>query len=817
MAIDRTLVTPPPNTPRPRLVASPPSPTLTPSLLAALWLQKYPDSTWVQGLLRLADEDLVETWIEGTQKAWMASWHPWLDTVGIHDADLITRMQNFLRNLRELTWFGPFRDAGWSPRDLNPFVLRYLLGLLRPLYTPKGFREDPTSADTPALPDISARIIACPWILVQGFWEASTVLTNTWGTPPQVLQTLTDLTSKHPAELSPWAQSMLPGFAALILAFLDRVRRTGHSTLTIAPDRGTNWVAKAADWIGSDAALMDPWLIAMQSAPDDQPNTDLQRLYFTHFAPTFQFVQTPAGRGSPHFALSGVFWQEVRTAMMLRSRWQTDTHDTTVPRFPLPDNWDALLNTLTIGSKHEPLDTEQRQALETLWQSPITFLTGPPGSGKTELLALWAQLMQTVAQTYPDLPATGRIRWMAPTGKAAEQISNRLGSIPMLPEDAPRTIHHHFQMYPQLIGYPNHVVIDQCAEDLYNGALVVDEFTMCDTSLLHAVVRAASWWNSDFKRYEAAPFRLVFSGDPDQLPPVSPGHPLAILDVLDSLKAPTGVPHPHASLTTVHRNQMAPFLRAIREQDATQWPSLVGQTAVQFHHAPSMSDLLALVDRTVHQVLETTPLVERTIPQILGATHDVVDPLNDQIQALLHPTREPGRFTAGDKVLYQRNDTALDLVNGSDGMVVEAHGDHGQVQWNLPNGTTVVLPYTTDTPMMLAYAITVHKAQGSEWPVTILLAPAQTWFQSEELSDAPNSTKIHGWNDRRLVYTALSRGKPRVIILSGLPLEEFVQTVTSLPSLRRISQLERSLRGGKYAIPWNPRIPQQAPKKSRRS
>jgi len=816
MAIDRTLVTPSPNPQRPHLVTSPSSPALTPSLLAALWLQKYPDSTWVQGLLRLADDDLVATWIEGTQKAWMTSWHPWLDAVGIHDADLITRMQNFLRNLRELTWFEPFRQAGWSPRDLNPFVLRYLLGLLRPLYTPKAFRDDPTSADAPALPAISQRIIACPWILVQGFWEASSVLTTTWGNPPQVLHTLTDLTAQHPADLSPWAQSMLPGFAALILAFLQRTRQTGHSTLSIAPDQQRNWVAQAADWIGADSEMMDSWLAAMQSSSDDRAHTTLQQLYATHFSPTFRFEQTPGGTGRAHFALSGMYWQEVRTAMMLRSRWRSSVNDPWVPEFPLPNDWESLLNAVTIGPNHEALDDEQRKALTTLWRSPITFLTGPPGSGKTELLATWARLMNEVAQRHPDLPATGRIRWMAPTGKAAEQIHGRLGTFPMHPEDTPRTIHHHFKMYPQLIGYPDHVVVDQCAEDLYNGALVIDEFTMCDTSLLHAVVRAASWWNQDLKRYEPAPFRLVFSGDPDQLPPVSPGYPLAVLDVLDSLKAPPGVPHPHVHLPTIRRNQMAQILQAIRGQDAQQWPSLVGQTDVQFHHASSMDDLLALVDRTVLQVLQTRPLVERIVPQILGATHDVVDPLNDQIQALLHPNRGSGRFTVGDKVLYQRNDSALELVNGSDGIVVEADGDHGQVEWNLPSGKQVILPYTADTPMMLAYAITVHKAQGSEWPVTILLAPAQSWFVTNE-DGTTMPSKIHGWNDRRLAYTALSRGKPQVIILSGLPLDDFVHAVTSLPMPPRVSQLERSLRWGKYAIPWNSCIPTQAPRRSRRS
>jgi len=788
---------------------------LTPVLLGSLWLQKYPDSTWVQGLLQLADADRITGWMEASEKLWIADWHAWLDAVGIRDADLITRMHAFLVNLRMLTWFEPFQDAGWAVQDINPFVLRYLLGLLRPLYTTRALREDPTSADVPALPTISARVIACPWILVQGFWEASSVLTQTWGDPAQVLHTLAALTDQHPADLSPWEQSVLPPFAALILAFLQTTRRTGNSTLSIAPTYGRNWVAQAADWLSMDAEQMDTWLGAMQSVVDGPPSTSLQRVYATHFSPTFQFVQTTAEQGKPHFALRGVYWQEIRTTMMLHSRWRARAQDPLVPTFPLPADWDARLNAVTIGPNHEPLDREQREALTTLWESPITILTGPPGSGKTELLSVWARLMQAVATEHPDWPGLGRIRWMAPTGKAAEQICVRLGSLPMLPEDAPRTIHHQFQMYPQLIGYPNQAVVDQCAEDLYNGALVIDEFTMCDTTLLHAVVRAASWWNTDLKRYEAAPFRLIFSGDPDQLPPVSPGYPLAMLEVLDDRKAPPGVRHPHVRLETIRRNQMAEILRAIREGDAAQWPGLAGQTDVEFHHAASFDAWQTLIEHEVQRILQTRPLVERVVPQLLGATHDVVDPLNDRIQALLQPHPVTGRFMVGDKVLYQRNDSALDLVNGSDGIVVEAEGDHGQVEWNLPNGHTVVLPYTADTPMMLAYAITVHKAQGSEWPVTIVLAPAQTWFEANTDTQTTPSTEIHGWHDRRLAYTALSRGKPHVIILSGLPLEDFVQTVTSLPARRRVSQLERSLRWGKYAIPWNDRIPAHAPKKSR--
>jgi len=558
----------------------------------------------------------------------------------------------------------------------------------------------------------------------------------------------------------------------------------------------------------------------MQTHAESNPaRNDLQALYIAHFSPLFQFVQTPAGQDHPHYALSGMFWQEVRTAMMLHGRWRSSVNDPWVPEFPLPNDWESLLNAVTIGPNHEALDDEQRKALTTLWRSPITFLTGPPGSGKTELLATWARLMHTVATQQPDLPATGRIRWMAPTGKAAEQILHRLKALPMLAEDAPRTIHHHFQMYPQLIGYPKPAIVERCTEDLYQGALVVDEFTMCDTSILHAVVRAASRWNGTLKRYEASPFRLIFSGDPDQLPPVSPGYPLAVLEVLDSLKAPPGVPHPHVHLPTIRRNQMADVLRAVREQKADIWPPLGGSTGVQFYHASTREDFVALVHRTITDVMAQTSLAKRTVPQVIGATHDLVDDLNRQIQDWLHPDpdRPIGWFAVGDHVLYQRNDSALELVNGSDGIIVEAEGDHGKVKWNLPNGQSVLLPYTADTPMQLAYAITVHKAQGSEWPVTIVLAPAQTWF--DEPSDppkAPKRTTIHGWHDRRLVYTALSRGKPHVIILSGLPLDDFVQTVTSIPAYPRVTQLERSLRWGTYKIPWTPKKPAQAPHRTRR-
>ena len=832
-----------------------------PELLRELFLQQHPDALSAATLLTEIASPHLDRWLHPN-----TPWPPIQTEIlaactqhGLDHTATITQITRFLQKMHQQAWFKPFRRAGWTVRDMDPFHLYYAANILHPLYQDGPQTEDADDSMTRSFDTDDAlvrRLIACPWILAQAYWDIPNNLLARWPKPAQLLTQWSRLAAKNPDPQYP--SEWMAAFAALILAFFAHMRQARSSVLPLR--RKNSWLDHAAHWLHVSSDELAPAYQAMVSQTVSSPRQDAYRQYFS---PKFQFIvindRTTTAKSTAHYALSGLYWQEIRTAGMVRARLATNPHDAQVPLFPLPDHWKALLDAARIHAA--PLDDEQRAALTTLWQSPLTILTGPPGSGKTELLALFADLMQRVQHDQPQ-SASGRLCWMAPTGKAAEQLHLRLGaySWPILPEDAPRTIHAHFHMYPQLIGWPDLTVAENYVNTLYNGGLVVDEFTMCDTSVLHAIFRMATFWQSASKSYEMTPFRLILAGDPDQLPPVNPGYPLGLLDALDQYLAPAGVPHPHAHLSVIRRNNGAitDLLTGLRDQDPQRFTHVLKRGSnVDYHQADSLEMLYRLLHQVIDQLQHDTPPAERVVPTILAATNQVAILSNTAVQTWQHPDHPipntpsaPTQYLTGDKVLYRRNHHDLGLVNGSDGTVVSsnASGTQGTIEWNLPNGHTLSLSFTPQTPIMLSYALTIHKAQGSEWPVVILVAPLREWLpqdpaettewdeKDEEIPDgnlADNASDasvpprtgtrpiIPGWHDRRLIYTAISRPKTRLIILSALPWTDFTQMLLALPVKRRASQIFRSLSQprNKFCIPWTPKplpAPARQPRRPRR-
>ncbi len=779
------------------IVTAPVTTHLPSSLLAALFLQDHPNAIPLSQLIEKLSADSLNAFLNkrSTQNLVLTKLHAWAADEGIYDAQSLQDLIKFFIAMRQQAWFTPFSHAGWDRKDIDPYLLLYAIRILQPLYQAHKASEDLTDQEIPPILNIVDRIITCPYILTQAFWETSTLKAQN-NDPQKFLHQVITIARTTQTPWSSQEHEWLTQFATIVLAFLNKMDQTKSSILTINKTRPDNWINDAAKWL---KCTPDDLIQAVSTMSTDQlQKSTMHELFIQTFSTLFQFelIQNPHNSAHlPHYALSGMYWQEIHTAKMIDARITRIIHPGEPNQlYPLPAHWRALLNSISIAK--QPLNDEQRQALTTLWQSPLSILTGPPGSGKTQLLAVFAELMARVAQTEPGLPATGRIRWMAPTGKAAEQLAIRLKNISLDPEDQPRTIHSHFQMYPQLFGFPHRTTVEQCSNDLYNGALVVDEFTMCDTSLTHAIFRVASFWDSPSKHYEAAPFRLILSGDPDQLPPVSPGYPVAIVESLDTRVPPVGVPHPHATLTTVfrHDGDMAKILQALRENNPALWPA--GNSSSYKHYCVnSLEDMQSIVEE-----LYQTHRDHR--PPILATVNTLASHYNTILQEFTHPGQPSQPFYPGDPVMYRKNDSGLQLVNGSDGIVTEAEHDHGIVEWNLPNGLPLSVPYTSQDPLVLSYAMTVHKSQGSEWPTIIFLAPPSDWFSTPD-SPTGSTTGFKGWSDRRLLYTALSRAKTQLIIISSVNAQEFAQAAIGLKTKYRLSQLERSLNYGKYQIPWN--------------
>ena len=407
----------------------------------------------------------------------------------------------------------------------------------------------------------------------------------------------------------------------------------------------------------------------------------------------------------------------------------------------------------------------QRQAVELAAREGVLLLTGGPGTGKTTTVRAIVTLFGRMGLD---------VLLLAPTGRAAK----RLGEVCDM--DA-QTIHRCLGMsYNELTGEVTFKKNEK--EPLEAGAVIVDEMSMVDLELMQALLRALR-----------PGCRLVMVGDPDQLPSVGPGNVFGDLIRSDTV--------PVAALHTVFRQA---------EQSAI----IRNAHAVNEGRAPDLnnkqSDFFFLCRRAPDRLVQTVvELCRERLPKNMGiaaADIQVISPtrrgecgtgnLNRALQAALNPAA-PGKrqktwgdvtFREGDRVMQNRNN--YDVIWEKDSGDVGAgifNGDVGVIEEIDPSGELITIRFddrtAAYTPDMLgqldmAYAITVHKSQGSEYRAVVLVsAPA-----------AP------GLMVRGVLYTAITRAR-ELLILVG---DDVVpgQMAANDRRQRRYSGLRRRLRQG---------------------
>jgi exodeoxyribonuclease V alpha subunit len=369
----------------------------------------------------------------------------------------------------------------------------------------------------------------------------------------------------------------------------------------------------------------------------------------------------------------------------------------------------------------------QRLAFDALKQAEVVVLTGGPGTGKTTLL-------RGLSACLGDLGL--RVAQAAPTGRAARRMAESTG------RDA-KTIHRLLEFQPQTMGF------ERTAQNpLEDDVVVVDEVSMVDVELFAALLAAL--------RKEA---RLILVGDPDQLPSVGPGTVLADLlelgrqgterlavvrltevfrqarasmivtgahDVLKGRDPRTGQKGQDADLFLIERDDPEACLEVIKELLSKRIPTRFGL------------DPLAQV-----QVL--TPMHKG----LLGATN-----LNRELQQLLNPASgDDGlRYREGDKVMQIRNNYDFEVFNGDIGRVTAIGRDPDWIEVSFPDRQGPVrYPAGELDQTQLAYACSVHKSQGSEYPAVVI----------------PLHTQHYVMLQRNLLYTAITRGKQLVVIVGS--------------------------------------------------
>ncbi len=432
--------------------------------------------------------------------------------------------------------------------------------------------------------------------------------------------------------------------------------------------------------------------------------------------------------------------------------------------FPAPPNLDDMIGNIAGGSGIV-YSREQEQAIREAAVSGLLIITGGPGTGKTTILngilALFGQMQM-------------KCLLAAPTGRAAKRLSEVTG------EDA-STIH---RLLEANIDQNTGKMFFAKDEDspLKVDAVIVDEMSMVDMELLYALLQAVPQGK-----------RLILVGDADQLPPVGPGFPFS--DMLRSGKLPT------VRLTEIFRQaQQSLIVMNAHRVNHGELPEL---TAVDrdffFMRRRSEEDLCSLIRDLCASRLPGKKGIPPEQIQVLSPTRKGgagTVHLNQLLQQALNPAAPhkkekafgPYIFREGDRVMQIRNNYGL-LWKKTDGSAVGAgifNGDIGTIkEIDLEAETMTILfedreadyDFTQLIELEPAYAMTVHKSQGSEYRCVILTA----WNGSPYLLS------------RSVFYTAITRARELLIVVGR---EETVADMTRNDKKnRRYSGLKLRLEG----------------------
>ncbi len=394
---------------------------------------------------------------------------------------------------------------------------------------------------------------------------------------------------------------------------------------------------------------------------------------------------------------------------------------------------------------HRTLDPLQAAAIQKALEERFVVLTGGPGTGKTTVVAclLWALL-----EADSTLHAQS-IVLCAPTGRAQARLVESVGEnlarlrtagVALSTAQAGLATTNAGTLHSLLGARPDGTFRHHLGNPLPYRVLVVDEASMIDLPMFAALLDAVP-----------PQAHLVLVGDPDQLPSVDVGAVLA-----DLLAAPALKRH-HTRLEKTFRNagRIADFSASIRENAWNSelapvlaleaWKHGQGRTAGAVHHLEG--DLVPLLEAWVERWL-----VDPGFGCILCAVHggpsgrEAVNRHCDEM--LRRRTGWKGRFFPGQPVILGRNHPERNLWNGDLGRIVEENGE----LWAC-FGAVKVRPGQLDG-LDSAWAITIHKSQGSEFAEVLFLLPDR---------DTPILTQ-------QIVYTAITRAKKSVLLWGDLQL-----------------------------------------------
>ena len=379
------------------------------------------------------------------------------------------------------------------------------------------------------------------------------------------------------------------------------------------------------------------------------------------------------------------------------------------------------------GKQEIALAEQQRQAIRSGIRSQALVITGGPGTGKTTLVQGIVRILRAKKQ---------RVLLAAPTGRAAKRLSEATG------RDA-STVHRLLEFDPQSRTFQRGP-----ERPLSADLLIVDEASMLDVSLAHSLVKAVPEGG-----------RLVLVGDVDQLPSVGPGRVLG--DLIDSGAVDV------VRLTEIFRQAEKSLIVTNAHQ--------VNRGEMPARQPPPGGDAdFFFIERTMPEEVLSTLLhvVAERIPAGFGLdpARDVqvltpmnrgllgTENLNRELRARLNPPRagalELARgervFRVGDKVMQVRNNYELEVFNGDLGRVTHVDPEEKTLRVEMDDGRLIGYEASDLDELVPAFACSIHKSQGSEYPAVVV----------------PLHTQHYVMLERNLLYTALTRAR-RLAILVG--------------------------------------------------
>ena len=385
---------------------------------------------------------------------------------------------------------------------------------------------------------------------------------------------------------------------------------------------------------------------------------------------------------------------------------------------PLPFNERFIDESETqTGLKYAP---QQREAFSLLKKTGVGILTGGPGTGKSTVI-------NGILMAYEKMKPGGVIRLCAPTGRAAQRITETTGREAV-------TIHRLLEYKPFGRGMD---VQRNASNPIEADIIIVDESSMLDIELASLFFSAVG--NGTL---------VILVGDINQLPSVGAG------DVLHDLITSGVVPV--VQLTTVYRQaETSPIIANARAINAGIDNLIQNEDFVinKYQNDADIAD--AIIEYMQNNYDSTDPFgIQVLVPSRVGKAG--LTELNSRLQEVLNPGRsgvQYGRtcYRENDKVIFTRNNYDAGYFNGDIGVVTEARNGQLVIKFQGKDDTVVISKELLED-VMLAYAMTIHKSQGSEFDTVVL----------------PVSLSYSKMLYRKLYYTAVTRSKKKLIVIGDI-------------------------------------------------